>query len=72
MCPNKECEHFGKPTGLMGGCDCGHALVPYKSLDEQVSDMLWEMSRPMLVSLYGEARVRQAESRRAALKATRR
>lgn len=28
MCPNEECQHYRKPTRLLGGCDCGTALVP--------------------------------------------
>lgn len=29
MCPNADCEKFQQPTGMMGGCECGTALVEY-------------------------------------------
>lgn len=29
MCPNDACEHFQEPTGVLGGCECGTALVPF-------------------------------------------
>jgi hypothetical protein len=48
MCPNETCERFNQPTGLMGGCDCGTALVPYKSLDDQVRDALWDVTPPAM------------------------
>ena len=46
MCPNEACGRFNQPTGLMGGCDCGAALVPYKSLDDQVNEALWNLMSP--------------------------
>lgn len=30
MCPNEACERYREPTGLMGGCECGTALVAWK------------------------------------------
>jgi hypothetical protein len=47
MCPNDACEKHGQPTGLMGGCDCGTALVPYRTRDQMVDDALWEITSPM-------------------------
>lgn len=29
MCPNASCEHFQQATGILGGCECGTALVPF-------------------------------------------
>lgn len=40
MCPNAACEQFQHPTGLIGGCDCGTALVNYyvPPTDEQLEN----------------------------------
>lgn len=46
MCPNPECVKHREPTGLMGGCDCGTALVPFKSEDDEIRDALWEVTPP--------------------------
>jgi hypothetical protein len=46
MCPNEHCPKFGEATGLMGGCDCGTALVPYRTADQIISDALWEVTPP--------------------------
>jgi hypothetical protein len=48
MCPNADCEKHGQPTGIMGGCDCGTALVPYKSepTDEQLERTMVAMGIP--------------------------
>lgn len=40
MCPNERCEHYRKPTGLLGGCDCGEALVPFVSGEEPSDEIL--------------------------------
>jgi hypothetical protein len=64
MCPNHECERHGEPTGLMGGCDCGTALVPYRTRDEQVDDALWELASPMMKRLVGAARVAEIDRKR--------
>jgi hypothetical protein len=53
MCPNKACEKHGEPTGLMGGCDCGTALVPYRTREQQVDDALWALASPVMRRLVG-------------------
>lgn len=40
MCPNEACDHHGQPTGLLGGCDCGTGLVPYRDLTEPTNEQL--------------------------------
>lgn len=47
MCPNEQCEHHGKSTGLLGGCDCGTALVTYCDPSEPTNEQLGR-----LVSLF--------------------
>lgn len=44
MCPNASCEHYGKPTGLLGGCDCGEALVPFVSGEEPSDEILGNLA----------------------------
>lgn len=43
MCPNESCDRYGVETGLMGGCECGTALVTFKTVDEQINDTLTEI-----------------------------
>lgn len=43
MCPNEACEKYGQPTGIMGGCDCGTALVPFKTQQEIDDEALWAL-----------------------------
>lgn len=43
MCPNVECEKHRQPTRLMGGCDCGTKLVPFKTEDEETREALWDL-----------------------------
>lgn len=64
MCPNQACEKHGEPTGLMGGCDCGTALVPYRSFEEQVDDALWELASPTMRRLVSYALVAEMDRRR--------
>jgi hypothetical protein len=47
MCPNEACERYREPTGLLGGCDCGAALVSY-------SDEPTNMQLGRLVSLFSK------------------
>ena len=47
MCPTPSCPEVGKSTSLLGGCaECGAALVPFKSLDDEVRERLWELTSP--------------------------
>lgn len=64
MCPNDRCEKFNQPTGLMGGCDCGTALVPYQTMDEMVDDALWKLASPTMKRLVGYAMVADMDKRR--------
>lgn len=50
MCPNETCEHYREPTGLMGGCSCGVALVPYtppEPTNEQLENFCAVMGLPV-------------------------
>ena len=39
VCLNPDCERYGIVCGLLGGCDCGHALSPAEPpLAVQVED----------------------------------
>jgi hypothetical protein len=53
MCPNETCEKHGQPTGLLGGCDCGTPLVPYKAepTDEQLERVMIAMGVPAGVAM---------------------
>lgn len=53
MCPNPACPKHGEPTGIMGGCDCGTALVPFKSREQQIDDAMWDLLSPTLKRLVG-------------------
>lgn len=48
MCPNRACGHYGLPTRLLGGCDCGCALVPFRNptepSNEQLARLVWAFS----------------------------
>lgn len=48
MCPDETCERYGVETGLMGGCECGTALVAFKSepTDEQLERTMVAMGIP--------------------------
>jgi hypothetical protein len=51
MCPNRECERYGVETGLMGGCECGTALVPYappEPTNEQLENLMLVMGLPVV------------------------
>lgn len=64
MCPNRDCSRHDEPTGLMGGCDCGTPLVPYKTLDQQVDDAIWDIASPGMKRLVGAALFGQMEAAR--------
>lgn len=53
MCPSESCERYGVETGLMGGCECGTALVAFKSREQQIDDAMWEALSPTLKRLVG-------------------
>jgi hypothetical protein len=38
MCPHETCEHYRVPTVLLGGCDCGTALVAYRDASEPTNE----------------------------------
>ena len=40
MCGNPDCGWYRISTKLLGGCDCGHALEPYRSADEPSNEIL--------------------------------
>lgn len=46
MCPNQDCAKYQEPTGIMGGCECGTALVDYYIAPND--DQLWSFTRVML------------------------
>jgi hypothetical protein len=52
MCPNERCEHYGKPTGLLGGCDCGEPLVPFSAepTNEQLARLVSMFSTSTVAS----------------------
>lgn len=50
MCPNEGCEHYGKPTRLMGGCGCGTGLVPFglpEPTNEQLESLCFVLGVPV-------------------------
>lgn len=49
MCPNEACERYGEVVSVMGGCDCGTALVPYLTPEERA----WRASSPAVRRLVG-------------------
>lgn len=56
MCPNDNCAKYGQETALMGGCECGTALVPYappEPTDDQLESLMVAMGFPAVVWLRG-------------------
>ncbi len=47
MCPNEACESYRVATRLLGGCECGSALVAYATEVEPTNEQL-----ARLVSLF--------------------
>ena len=69
MCPNAECAKHRQPTGLMGGCDCGTALVPFKTEDEETREALWDLmpaGTKRLVTYMMLARIDEGRTKRGA------
>lgn len=64
MCPNEVCDRYGVETGLMGGCDCGVQLVPYRSRDQQIDDALWDLTAPTMKRLVGYVLFAQMDAAR--------
>lgn len=40
MCPNEMCGHYRVATRLLGGCECGVALVPFLTEHEPTNEQL--------------------------------
>lgn len=64
MCPNETCDRYGIATGLMGGCDCGARLVPFRTIDQQVGDALWALTAPTMRRLVGYALFAEMDRKR--------
>jgi hypothetical protein len=47
MCPNEACLNYQQPTGMMGGCECGAALVEYyiPPADDQLENFIYVCMR---------------------------
>lgn len=54
MCSNIDCERYGDPTGLLGGCECGSPLVPYAApepTDDQLQNVMSALGFHALASM---------------------
>lgn len=58
-CQNRECEHFGTPTRLMGGCECGAPLekIPDGPTVEQMENVALTMGFGSLLVLRDPVRL---------------